>query len=128
MVLDASVEVRSSVVYATFIVVLAFVPLLTLSGIAGKLFAPLGLAYIFAILASLVTAITLTPALSYLLLSQQDLSPNDPPAVAYLRPKYEKLLLWFDRKFERNFVAVLFLVVSGISIFPLFSWKTMGKC
>ena len=121
VVLDASVEVRSSVVYATFIVVLAFVPLLTLSGIAGKLFAPLGLAYIFAILASLVTAITLTPALSYLLLSQQDLSPNDPPAVAYLRPKYEKLLLWFDRKFERNFVAVLFLVVSGISIFPLFS-------
>ena len=73
MVLDASVEVRSSVVYATFIVALVFVPLLTLSGVAGKLFAPLGLAYIAAILASLVVALSLTPALCYLLLARAKL-------------------------------------------------------
>jgi Cu/Ag efflux pump CusA len=48
-VLDASLEVRSAVVYATFVVALVFLPVLTMSGIQGRLFAPLGLAYIFAI-------------------------------------------------------------------------------
>ena len=121
VVLEASVEVRSSVVYATFIVVLAFVPLLTLSGIAGKLFAPLGLAYIFAILASLVTAVTLTPALSYLLLGGRSLSAGDSPAVSFLRPRYEKLLVWFEEKFARNLTVVIVIVISGIGVFPLFS-------
>ena len=69
VVLDASIEVRSSVVYATFIVARVR-SLLTLSGVAGKLFAPLGLAYIAAILASLVVALSLTPALCYLLLAR----------------------------------------------------------
>ena len=65
VVYNASMEVRSSVLYATIIVVLVFMPLLTLSGVAGKLFAPLGFAYIMAILASPVIALTLTPALCY---------------------------------------------------------------
>lgn len=121
VVLEASVEVRSSVVYATFIVVLAFVPLLTLSGIAGKLFAPLGLAYIFAILASLVTAVTLTPALSYLLLGGRSLSADDPPAVSWLRPRYERLLKWFENKFARNLTVTIVFIISGICVFPLFS-------
>ena len=61
MVFRASMEVRSSVVYATFIIALVFVPLLTLGGVAGKLFSPLGIAYILAIMASLVTALGLMP-------------------------------------------------------------------
>lgn len=84
----ASMEVRGSVVYASFIVALVFVPLLTLSGVAGRLFAPLGVSYILAILASLVVALTVTPALCHLLLGRAGLSARDPPLIRWLKPAY----------------------------------------
>jgi CzcA family heavy metal efflux pump len=121
VVLEASVEVRSSVVYATFIVALVFVPLLTLSGIAGKLFAPLGLAYIFAILASLVTAVTLTPALCYLLLAKRELAAEDPPAVAWLKPRYLALLTRIERYPGRTMIATFAVIAMGVGSLPLFS-------
>jgi CzcA family heavy metal efflux pump len=121
VVLDASVEVRSSVVYATFIVALVFVPLLTLSGIAGKLFAPLGLAYILAILASLVVALTLTPALCYLLLARGPLREADPPAVAWLKPRYVALLRRIERFPGRVIAGVFAVIALGIATLPLFS-------
>src|SRR5205814_8406462 len=68
--LSASLEVRSAVVYATFIVVLVFLPIFFLSGLQGRLFAPLGYAYVLAVMASLAVALTVTPALALFLLSR----------------------------------------------------------
>ena len=68
VVVAASQEVRSGILYASAIIVLVFVPLFALSGIEGRLFSPLGQAYIIAILASLVVSITLTPVMAYYML------------------------------------------------------------
>ena len=70
--LDASLEVRSAVVYGSVIVVLVFLPVFFLDGLAGSFFRPLALAYVLAIVASLLVALIVTPALSLMLLPQAD--------------------------------------------------------
>lgn len=92
VVLDASLEVRSAVVYATFIVILVFVPVFFLSGVAGAFFRPLGLSYILAIVASLVVALTVTPALSLILLPKASAERSDGPLVRVLKRGYKRAL------------------------------------
>lgn len=88
VVLSASLEVRSAVVYASFIVALVFLPVFFLGGVAGTFFRPLAAAYVLAILASLVVALVVTPALSLLLLPTAPLGDEDPPLVQRLRVRY----------------------------------------
>ncbi len=92
VIYHASKEVRGSMVYATFIVALVFLPVFSLSGLAGRIFAPLGFAYIIAILASLLVAITVTPALCYFLLPRIASSSHDTATVRTLKRGYAALL------------------------------------
>ncbi|RKZ94100.1 MAG: AcrB/AcrD/AcrF family protein, partial [Gammaproteobacteria bacterium] len=120
VVFDASMEVRSSVVYASFIVMLVFVPLLTLSGVAGRMFEPLGVAYILAIFASLAVALTVTPALCHILLTRWGkLSDKEPPLVRFLNPIYGWVLKLVSRFPKLVFSGVLVFCLAGLAILPL---------
>ena len=120
VVFEASMEVRSSVVYATIIVAMVFMPLLTLSGVAGKLFAPLGYAYISAILASLAVALTLTPALCYLLFAKAKLESEDPPLIRLIKRGYERLLRRIEGHYRMTITLALVIISLGLGILPLF--------
>jgi CzcA family heavy metal efflux pump len=120
VVFNASMEVRSSVVYATIIVALVFMPLLTLSGVAGKLFAPLGFAYIAAILASLAVALTLTPALCYLLLGKAKLETEDPPIIHWIKQRYVKMLYAIEQHYKAVIMGSIAVIAIGLGTLPLF--------
>ena len=92
IVLHASLEVRSAVVYASLIVMLVFLPVFFLEGIAGSFFRPLALAYILAILASLLVALIVTPALSLILLTGRASHRTEAPLSHWLRRAYAAIL------------------------------------
>jgi CzcA family heavy metal efflux pump len=94
VIFNASIEVRASIIYATFIVVFAFMPLFFLNGIEGKLLMPLGLSYIISLLASLITSLTVTPVLASFLLPKSNLIEKeaDSPMVKFIKNLDRKLL------------------------------------
>ena len=122
VIAKASTEVRSGVVYATFIVVLVFLPLFALPGIEGRLFTPLGLAYIVSILASMVVATTLTPVMCYWLLPRMKrLDHGDSPLVRWLKRWDERLLGWsFERSAWLLGLAAAAVLAAGVAatLFP----------
>ncbi len=122
VVLAASKEVRSGVVYATFVVVLVFVPLFALPGIEGRFFAPLGVAYIVSILASMAVALTVTPVLcAYLLPSLAARSHDDGRLVAWLKRQDERLLHWSIPRTRGMLIAALLAVVLAVASMPFFA-------
>lgn len=121
VVLNASLEVRSAVVFATFVVMLIFLPVLTLSGVAGKLFAPLGTAYILAVLASLAVALTVTPAMSLALLARGVLPAREPRALVALKSRYARLLAAVERRQRASVFVVALLCVAALGALPFMS-------
>ncbi len=122
VIAHATAEVRSGIVYATLIIVLVFVPLFALPGIEGRLFSPLGVAYIASILASMVVSITLTPVLCYLLLPRmKQLREHDSPLVARLKQWDTRLLHWsFDqpRLLLGGALALVLLAGAAVPLLP----------
>ncbi|MEN9356981.1 MAG: hypothetical protein RL695_1152 [Pseudomonadota bacterium] len=93
LVAHATMEVRSAILYATIIIVLVFLPLFALPGMEGRLFVPLGIAFIVSTLASLVVSVTVTPVLSfYLLPSMKSLDHGDTKLLAWLKASYGRSL------------------------------------
>ena len=120
VVLAASLEVRSAVVYATFAVALIFTPILTLSGLAGRIFAPLGIAYILSILASLLVALTVTPALSMLLLARRRINPQESRFVLWLRARYIMILESIEETPRLVIGSAVVATLCGIAALPFF--------
>ena len=121
VIADASQEVRSGIVYATTIIVLVFVPLFALSGIEGRLFAPLGVAYIISIVASLLTAVTVTPVLaSYLLPKMKNLEHRESFVVRFLKWVNKGVLTiafrWSLVPLVASFFAVIVAVFSATTL------------
>ena len=121
VVFKASSEIRNSIFYATAIIILVFLPLFSLAGFEGRMFAPLAFAYIFSIAASLLVALTVTPVLCYWMLGRftRTQDTGDSRLVAFSKRRYRKVLGWaLARPLEVIAVSVLLLVTS-IALLPL---------
>ena len=139
VVFDAVREITNSVVYATLIIILIFLPIFFLDDLAGRIFSPLGVAYIASVSASLVVAVTMVPALCYLLLARRDEKQRDIGVVLQARDddpnvhatpagdnagehgQETRFVLWIKRHFTRilQFALRSFGLVTGISVLAL---------
>ncbi|MFZ5731696.1 MAG: efflux RND transporter permease subunit [Pseudomonadota bacterium] len=112
VVVSASQEVRSGIVYATIIIVLVFVPLFALSGIEGRLFTPLGQAYIISILASLMVSVTLTPVMAYYMLPGIKRLDHGDSALVRMLKRGNAALLDVAFRYQRTLMALVFAAVT----------------
>jgi Cu/Ag efflux pump CusA len=119
IILDASLEVRAPIFYATLIVVIAVVPVLFMQGLSGAFFKPLVISYIVAIMASLLVAVTLTPALSLLVLRNAAVSHKESPLSVWLGRHYVRLLGRTTRTPRPAYVTVGLVTLAGVVTWPM---------
>ena len=118
VVLAASLEVRVAIFYATLINIIAVIPVMLVGGLTGAFFEPLALAYGLAVLASMVVALTVTPALGYILLRNARLKAAEPPVVRVLKRRYARVLSLGLRAPAYAFAAVAVVLLIGGFAYP----------
>jgi CzcA family heavy metal efflux pump len=133
VILRASLEVRSPIVYATLIIVAASVPVFLLGGLTGAFFRPLALTYTLAIIASMAVALTVTPALTLILLNHAPIERHQSPVVRWLTRGYSWLLRRVIRRPRRVYAGFAVITVAGLvavpqlgqSLFPQFKERDL---
>ena len=118
IVLESSLEVRSAIIYATLIDVVAVVPVFFIGGLSGAFFQPLVVAYGLAVLASMLVALTVTPALAYVLLRNAPIERHESPVAEWLRDRYQALLARIVRSPRPAYVGVGSVILAGVLIYP----------
>ncbi len=118
IVLDSSLEVRSAIVYATLIDVIAVSPVFFITGLSGSFFQPLVISYGLAVLASLVVALTVTPALAFILLRNAPIERHESPLARRLQDAYERTLARIVRTARPAFITVGLVSAVGLGVWP----------
>src|SRR5512132_331465 len=118
VILEASLEVRGPIVYATLIILAGMAPIFFLEGLTGAVFKPLVFSYALAVGASMVVALTVTPALSLILLRNAAIERRQSPLVRWLQAGYERVLSRIVTKPSRAYAAVALTVAAGIAVMP----------
>jgi CzcA family heavy metal efflux pump len=118
IILEASLEVRQAIIHATLIDAVTLLPIFFIGGVSGAFFQPLALAYGLAVLASMLVALTLTPALCLILLANAPIENHVPPLVAWLRPRYEAVLARIIQHPRTVYAATAIIVLTGVALLP----------
>jgi CzcA family heavy metal efflux pump len=118
LLLAASLEVRTAILYATLINIVAVLPVVFVGGLTGSFFQPLAIAYALAVLASMVVALTFTPALAMILMPSARLGPADPPLISRVKRVYTTLLAPVVRRPRWAMGAVVLAIAAGAIVLP----------
>ena len=119
IVVAASLEVRAPIVHATLIILASAVPIFLLEGLAGSFFRPLGFAYALAILASMVVALTVTPALALLAVSKTAIKRRESPVAGWLQARYVATLEKIVQRPGAAYATFGVVMVAGLMVWPL---------
>src|SRR4029453_8443198 len=119
IVMSASLEVRGAIVYATLIDVITLMPVFFMQGLSGAFFQPLALSYGLAVLASLLVALTVTPAMCLIILAKAPIERHVSPAHTWGQRGYTRLLTPIIRRPRRAYVTVAVIALLGLAVVPL---------